>query len=132
MVDHPYGRESCATKSILCLSRNSWVITQGASGMTSSTHLHRTNKKKKKTQYLKILEHFSYLKRKSKYWYAANAQDQSITMPLIFRKQITSKQESVLQTLQGGMVELINNSSTWEKKNCTCNGVVTHSVRPPS
>lgn len=53
-------------------------------------------------------------------------------MPLIFRKQITSKQESVLQTLQGGMVELINNSSTWEKKNCTCNGVVTHSVRPPS
>lgn len=41
---------------------------------------------------------------------------QSITMPLIFRKQITSKQESVLQTLQGGMVELINNSSTWGKK----------------
>ena len=36
-------------------------------------------------------------------------------MPLIFQKQITSKQESVLQTLQG-MVELINNSSTWEKK----------------
>ena len=38
----------------------------------------------------------------------------SISMPLIFRKQITSKQESVLQTLQV-MVELINNSSTWEK-----------------
>ena len=37
-------------------------------------------------------------------------------MPLIFQKQITSKQESVLQTLQGGMVELINNSSTWGKK----------------
>lgn len=35
-------------------------------------------------------------------------------MPLIFRKEITSKQESGLQTLQG-MVELINNSSTWQK-----------------
>jgi len=39
-----YGRESWATKSILFLSRNSWLITQGASGITSSTHL-RTKKK---------------------------------------------------------------------------------------
>ena len=39
----PYGRESWATKSISCLSRNSWLITQGASGMTSSTHLQTKN-----------------------------------------------------------------------------------------
>lgn len=34
-----YGRASWATKSILCFSRKSIVITHGASWITSSTHL---------------------------------------------------------------------------------------------
>lgn len=40
-----YGRESWATKSILCLSKNSSDTTHGASGMTSSTHLDMSKNK---------------------------------------------------------------------------------------